>query len=163
VKLRVALVSAFLIASFCAAPALAYKLLPLPFKAHATGFAGPPPSGSPPWPMDVYGSGVASYMAPPVTVYQHHLVIPTSDPNILIFYNGIFVWTDADGNVLRGTYAGYLKMNQVTGNFEIHGLFIIKGGTGEFQHASGGGLASGTQSPIDGSFDLTLDGTIIFH
>ena len=68
--------------------------------------------------MDVYGTAVASYMASPVTVYQHHLVKPTSDPTILIFYNGIYLWTTADGEVMKGTYAGYLKMNANTGLFE---------------------------------------------
>jgi hypothetical protein len=161
-KVKLALVVALLIASFYAVPVLACKPVPLPFKAHATGFGGPPPSGPPPWAMDIYGTGVASYMAAPVTVYQHHLVVPTSDPNILIFYNGIYDWTDADGNVMKGTYLGYLKMNQATGNFDIHGIFFITGGTGKFQHAFGGGVASGTQSPTTGAFDLTLDGTIIF-
>lgn len=162
-KFRFALVVALLIASFYAVPVLACKSVPLPFKAHVTGSAGPPPSGSPPWAMDVHASGSASYMAYPVTVYQHHLVVPTSDPNVLIFYDGIFVWEAADHDVLKGTYAGYLKMNKATGNFEIHGLFVIGGGTGKFQHATGGGLASGTQSPIDGAADLTLNGIIIFR
>jgi hypothetical protein len=163
-KLRFALVVAILIASFYAVvPVLACKSVPLPFKAHVTGFAGPPPSGSPPWAMYVSGSGWASYMAYPVSVYQSHLVVPTSDPSVLIFYDGIFVWTAFDGEVLKGTYAGYLKMNPATGNFEIHGLFVIGGGTGKFEHATGGGLASGTQSPVTGAADLWLDGIVIFR
>jgi hypothetical protein len=163
-KLRIAFVLGLLVASLCVLPALAYARAskPLPFKAHATGFAGPPPSGPPPWPMDVFGSAVASYMASPVAVYQHHLVKPTSDPNILIFYDGTYVWTAADGEVMKGIYAGYLKMNVNTGLFEIHGVFVISGGTGKFKHAIGGGVASGTQSPINGAADLWLDGFIIF-
>jgi hypothetical protein len=54
-------------------------------------------------------------------------------------------------------------MNEATGNFEIHGLFVLSGGTGKFQHATGGGVASGTQSPINGAADLTLNGIIIFR
>lgn len=161
-RLKVTLVFALLIASFCVVPVLAKTSRLLPFKAHATGLAGPPPLGSPPWYMVVSGSGTASYMTAPVTIYQHHWVIPTSDPTVLIFYNGVFVWTDYDGNVLKGTYTGYLKMNTATGNFDIHGIFFINGGTGKFQHALGGGVASGTQSPINGAADLWLDGTIIF-
>jgi hypothetical protein len=161
-KLRSVLVVALLIASFYAVPVLAYTSVPLPFKAHVTGFAGPAPSGPPPWEMDIYGSGVATHMGH-VTVYQHHFVVPTSDPTVLDFYDGTFFWTAANGDVLTGTYSGYLKMNQATGYFEIHGQFVISGGTEKFEHATGGGVASGTQSPINGAADLWLDGIIIFR
>jgi hypothetical protein len=112
--------------------------------------------------MDVIGSGIATHMGR-VTVSQTHIVAPNAiDPAVLDFYDGTFVWTAANGDQLFGTYSGYLTMNVATGYYEIHGQFVITGGTGRFQSATGGGLATGTQSPIDGAFDFTLDGTIVF-
>jgi hypothetical protein len=96
-----------------------------------------------------------------VGVYQHHWVVPTSDPSILNFYGGTSFWTAADGDVLFGTYAGYLQFNPA-GYFEIHGHFVFIGGTGRFQDATGAGRASGAQY-LDGTFDLRLDGTISYR
>jgi hypothetical protein len=165
IKFRVALVVTLFVALFFAVPMLVlakplYEEGMVPFKAHATGIGGPPPSGSPPWGMDVFGSGVATHMGL-VTVYQHHWVVPTADPNVLDFYDGTFVWTAANGDELMGTYSGYLQFNPA-GYFEIHGLFVIAGGTGRFQDATGVGPASGAQF-MDGTFDLRLDGTISYH
>jgi hypothetical protein len=161
-RLKVAFVVALLVTLFFAVPALARPSdpHPLPFKAHVTGIGGPAPSGPPPWSQDVLGSGVASHMGL-VSVYQHHSVVPTTDPNILIFYDGTCVWTAANGDMLFGTYAGYLQFNPA-GYFEIHGQFVWTGGTGRFQGATGTGLASGAQY-LDGTFDLVLDGTITYQ
>jgi len=127
----------------------------LPFKANVSAYATPPPSGPPPWYMDVYGSGVATHMGR-VTVYQHHMVVPAGDG--VDFYDGFFLWTAANGDELWGTYEGHMPFNPA-GYFEIHGYFIIEGGTGRFAHATGEGPASGAQH-LDGTADLTLDGTI---
>jgi len=161
-RLRAALVVVLLVALFFAVPALARPSdpHPLPFKAHVTGIGGPAPSGPPPWEQDVFGSGVSSHMGL-VSVYQHHWVAPTADSNILNFYDGTAVWTAANGDVLFGTYAGYLQFNPA-GYFEIHGQFVWIGGTGRFQGATGAGLASGAQY-LDGTFDLILGGTITYQ
>jgi hypothetical protein len=163
-KFRVALFVTLLVVLFFAVPVLAKPLneneKSVPFKAYATGISGPPPSGPPPWGMDVFGSGVATHMGL-VTVYQHHLVVPTKDQTVFDFYDGTFDWTAANGDELMGTYSGSLKLNPA-GYFEIHGLFVIHGGTGRFQDATGGGPASGAQFP-DGTFELRLDGTISYN
>jgi hypothetical protein len=155
--LKMVLISALMISVFAITPVLAEKPL-VPFKATVTGVAGPPPSGAPPWYMEVHGSGVATHMGK-VAVFQHHLVVPTADPNVLDFYEGAFVWTAANGDELHGTYSGHLQVVSATLT-EIHGTFVIDGGTGRFKHATGGGPASGTQSLVDGSAALILDGSI---
>ncbi len=79
----------------------------------------------------------------------------------MTFYDGTFIWTAANGDELHGTYGGYLEVVSATLT-EIHGTFTIDGGTGRFQHATGGGPASGTQSLVDGSAVLVLDGSISY-
>jgi hypothetical protein len=158
-KVKIALFAIVLAALFIAVPVQARMTEPLlPFKADVLAIAGPPPSGPPPWYMDVYGSGVASHMGK-VSVYQHHLVAPTADPNVLVFHDGVWIWTAANGDILQGTYSGQLVFNPTGGYFEIHGYFYVDGGTGRFQHATGEGPASGTQG-LDGTAELFLDGTI---
>ena len=154
-KFKVAFALVLIASIFAATPVLAKGMVP--FKAQTIAVAGPAPIGAPPWAQDVYGSGVATHMGK-VSVYQHHYVAPTSDPNILNFYDGTFSWTAANGDKLTGTYSGYLQLN-VAGFFEIHGQFIIDGGTGRFQHPTGGGQASGAQH-LDGTANLTLNGLI---
>lgn len=130
---------------------------PIPFNAHVTATAGPPPSGAPPWFMEVHGSGVATLMGH-ITVYQYHYVVPTADPNVVAFYGGYWLWTAANGDQLYGTYAGTMPFNPA-GYFEIHGHFWITGGTGRFAGATGEGPASGSQS-MQGIADLYLNGWI---
>jgi hypothetical protein len=110
--------------------------------------------------MEVYGAGVATHMGK-VAVFQSHYMTPTSDPNLLDFYDGVFVWTAANGDELNGTYSGQLQVvSEVLS--EIHGTFVIDGGTGRFQSATGGGPASGTQSLVNGSAVLILEGSISY-
>ncbi len=157
--LRIALVLALTISIFAVVPVFAEKSS-VPFRATVTGVAGPPPSGTPPWYMEVQGSGVATHMGK-VAVFQHHLVVPTADPNVLDFHEGVFVWTAANGDELHGTYSGHLQIVSATLT-EIVGTFAVDGGTGRFKDSTGGGAASGTQSLVDGSAVLILDGAISY-
>lgn len=157
-KSKIVLFVLLLAALFLAIPVQARMNIPeLPFKADVTALAGPPPSGPPPWYMEIHGSGEASHMGH-VTVYQYHWVVPTEDPNVVAFYDGVWIWTAANGDILQGTYAGKQVLNP-GGYWEIHGYFYIDGGTGRFQHATGEGPASGTVSML-GEAHLILDGTI---
>jgi hypothetical protein len=107
--------------------------------------------------MEVYGAGVATHMGK-VAVFQSHFVTPTSDPYLLDFSGGVFVWTAANGNELQGTYSGQLRViSEVLS--EIHGTFVIDGDAGRFQSATEGGSASGIQSLVDGSAVLILEGS----
>lgn len=160
-KLRIALFAVLLATLFVALPVQARRVYlgpsppPLPFKAYVSATATPPPSGPPPWYMDVYGSGVVTLMGF-VTVYQHHVVVPAADGGV--DFDGYWLWTAANGDQLFGTYAGHMPLNPA-GYFEIHGYFYVDGGTGRFQHATGEGPASGVQY-MDGTAELVLDGTI---
>jgi hypothetical protein len=129
---------------------------PTPFRARVTAQATPP-VGPPPWYMEVYGSGVCTHMGE-ITVYQHHMVVPTVDG--VDFYDGFWLWTAANGDQIMGTYAGHMPFNPA-GYFEIHGYFYITGGTGRFVNARGEGPASGAQY-MDGTAYLNLNGIIYY-
>ncbi len=74
----------------------------------------------------IYGSGHATHMGL-VSIWQHHFV----DVKSMTFYDGIFVWTAANGDKLIGSYYGSMVPTSV--GFEIHGFFTIDGGTGRFR------------------------------
>ncbi len=150
-KTGVAVVLMFVILMLAATPTFAKEMAPFKANVKATATA---PSGLISG-QDVLGSGVASHMGK-VSVYQHHTVnLATGE-----FYDGVFLWTAANGDLLIGTYRGFLvPINSES--FEIQGHFDINGGTGRFQHATGGGTASGTQR-IDGTAELILDGSISY-
>ena len=125
----------------------------VPFKATAKAYAvvvsGPPI-------LEIYisGSGHATHMGN-ISVWQHHFVNVIS----MTFYDGRFVWTAANGDTIEGGYYGSMVPTSV--GFEIHGHFTIDGGTGRFEDAVGGGIASGMQY-FDNTADLRLDGTIAY-
>jgi hypothetical protein len=125
----------------------------VPFKATGKCYAV---ATSPPPILEIYisGSGQATHMGR-VSIWQHHYVNVIS----MTFYDGTFVWTAANGDAIEGTYYGSLAPTSV--GFEIHGYFAIEGGTGRFENAVGGGIASGMQY-FDNTADLRLDGTITY-
>jgi hypothetical protein len=126
----------------------------VPFKA--TGNANAVAVGGPTiLEIDISGSGHATHMGK-TSISQYHFVDLTAP---LIFYGGRFVWTAANGDTIEGGYHG--TMVPTLAGFEIHGYFTIDGGTGRFENAVGGGIASGMQYP-DYTADLRLDGTIAF-
>jgi hypothetical protein len=160
-KTKIALFVVLLAALFITIPVQA-RIDPapeVPFKAHATYLGTPAPSGPPPWYMNVYGSGVCTHMGH-VTVYQHMTIVPAADGGI-DFYDGVFSWTAANGDILTGTYSGHMPFNPA-GYFEIQGYWYITGGTGRFQHATGEGPASGIQR-LDGTGDLYCIGWIDYN
>jgi len=78
-----------------------------------------------------------------------------------LFDGGVFVITAANGDMLDGSYSGYLTPTSVVGEFEIHGSLTFDGGTGRFANAVGEGAASGIQYS-DGTADLLLDGILTY-
>lgn len=102
--------------------------------------------------IDISGRGYATHMGI-VSIWQHHFV----DLSSMTFYGGRFIWTAANGRAIEGGYYGSMVPTAV--GFEIHGYFTIDGGTGRFENAVGGGIASGMQY-FDNTADLRLDGTI---
>ena len=126
----------------------------VPFKATGKGNAIAV-TGPPVLEIFVYGSGQATHMGN-VIIWQHHYVNVIT----MTFYDGEFVWTAANGDKLLGTYYGSLV--PAAEGFEIHGHFDIIGGTGRFESAVGGGVASGMQYYVDNTAELRLDGTITY-
>jgi hypothetical protein len=124
-----------------------------PFKATAKAYAV---AVSPPPILEIYitGSGHATHMGK-TSIWQHHFVNVIS----MTFYDGRFLWTAANGDTIEGGYGGSMVPTSV--GFEIHGQFTIDGGTGRFEDAIGGGVASGMQY-FDNTADLRLDGTITY-
>jgi hypothetical protein len=123
----------------------------VPFKATAKAYAV---AVSPPPILEIFitGNGQATHMGK-ISIWQHHFV----DLTTMTFYGGEWVWTAANGAILEGGYYGSMVPTSV--GFEIHGYFTIDGGTGRFENAEGGGIASGMQY-FDNTCDLRLDGTI---
>jgi hypothetical protein len=131
----------------------------LPFIARVSYLGTPAPSGPPPWYQDVYGSGVCTHMGK-ITVYQHHLLVPAADGGVNAI-DGVFFWTAANGDIVKGTYSAHMLPNPA-GYLEIQGYWYITGGTGRFAHATGEGPASGIQH-FDGTGDLFCDGWIDYN
>jgi hypothetical protein len=129
----------------------------LPFVEYATASASLGPLTNPPI-LDIYisGSGYATYLGK-ISVSQHHFV----DLTTLTFYGGTYTDTAANGDTIFGTYHGYMVPLQ-NGDFEIHGIFTIDGGTGRFCDVVGGGRAIGVQHS-DNTAWLLLLGTISFE
>jgi len=123
----------------------------VPFKATAKAYAV---AVSPPPILEIFitGNGHATHMGN-ISIWQHHFV----DLTTMTFYGGEWVWTAANGDTVEGGYYGSMVPTSV--GFEIHGYFTIDGGTGRFENAEGGGIASGMQY-FDNTADLRLDGTI---
>ena len=87
------------------------------------------------------------------TYRQSHCLATFPPPTA--FYDGVFEWTFASGDILRGTYGG-----DVTGGsppFAILGEYIITGGTGLFRHATGAFTNVATVRFVDGA--PTVEGT----
>ena len=127
----------------------------VPFKLTAaeTGTAIPI-SEKTPWilAVTILGSGEATQMGR-LTISQQMIV----DTIAMTFYDGVFVCTAANGDTISGGYSGYLV--PTSAGLEIHGVLTIDGGTGRFEGATGGGIASGMQFP-DLTAELRIDGTI---
>jgi len=129
----------------------------LPFVEYATANAVLGPLTHPPI-LDIYisGSGYATYLGK-ISVRQHHFV----DLTTMTFYGGTYTDTANNGDTIFGTYHGYMVPLQ-NGDFEIHGIFTIDGGTGRFCDVVGGGRAVGVQH-TDNTAWLLLLGTISFE
>ena len=127
----------------------------VPFKLTAaeTGTAIPI-SQETPWILAVTtsGSGESTHMGRTIISQQM-----TVDTIALTFYDGVFVCTAANGDTINGGYSGYLV--PTSAGLEIHGVLTIDGGTGRFEGATGGGIASGMQFP-DLTAELIIDGAI---
>ncbi|HSJ64378.1 MAG TPA: hypothetical protein VK922_10850 [Gemmatimonadaceae bacterium] len=74
--------------------------------------------------------------------------------------DGEFTNTAADGSTIIGTYDGYLVPTSHPTQFTIQGTFVITGGTGRFEGASGSGLATGTFDTATGAASLELTGHV---
>jgi hypothetical protein len=89
---------------------------------------------------------------------QYHCLNPATGE----FTSGNFDYTAANGDHLLGTYSGFLVPTPDPIIFEITGGFVIIGGTGRFEDASGDGTPSGSVDVTTGDFVLNLDGSISF-
>lgn len=134
----------------------------LPFKAIFTTTLSVTvdPSRCPEVVQNNVGSGLATQLGK-FTVFQTSCLIPSQDP--LVFQDGMFVFTAADGATLRGHYGGRVVPTPTTGEDDqllIDAAFSITGGTGRLRGAKGGGSGSGLLSPGAGEAHIVLDGNI---
>lgn len=106
------------------------------------------------------GSGLASQLGKFTTV-QSSCLIPSQDP--LEFRNGYFVFTAADGAMLRGRFGGRIVPTPTSSQddqFLIDAPSTLIGGTGRFRGARGGGSGGGLLSPSAAEARIVLDGHI---
>ena len=129
----------------------------VPFKGTFTGIgtaADVPGDRCPVLTVDIHGTGTATHVGS-LTTDQGHCAEPTS----LAFTDGVFTFTAANGDQLRGTYFGeFVPLDPPL--FSIDGHFAFTGGTGRFASATGGGDASGVQNLSTGDATVVLEGTI---
>lgn len=129
----------------------------VPFKAtfNATGAASAVAGDRCPLlTIDIHGTGTATHTGQ-LTDDQSHC----ADPSSLAFTDGIFTFTAANGDQIRGTYFGEF-VPLAPPLFNIDGHFTITGGTGRFARSTGGGDASGVQNLATGDVTVSLVGTI---
>lgn len=135
----------------------------LPFKAVYTttsSVTADPSSRCPELITDVKGSGLATQLGK-FTVVESSCLIPSQDP--LVFQDGLFVFTAADGATLRGRFGGRIVPTPTSSQddqFLIDAAWSITGGAGRFRGARGGGSGSGLLSPSLGDANIVLDGHI---
>jgi hypothetical protein len=123
------------------------------FKATATA-AVLPGDRCPDLTVTIQGTGNATHLGR-LTTDQSHCATPTS----VAFTDGLFTFTAANGDQLRGTYSGdFVPLDPPL--FSIDGQFTFTGGTGRFADATGGGDASGLQDLATGDATVDLVGTI---
>jgi len=127
----------------------------VPFKGtfSGTGTASPG-ERCPALTVEIQGTGNFTHLGQFITE-QSHCAAPTS----LAFTDGVFTFTAANRDQIRGTYLGeFAPLDPPL--FTIDGHFTITGGTGRFAGATGGGDASGVQNLATGDATVTLVGTI---
>ncbi len=80
--------------------------------------------------------------------------------------SGYFTGTEwiraANGDLLMISHEGPTTMNVVTGAVTFRGTTVIKGGTGRFLNASGGGPFSGQASMATMTGGYDIDGRIVY-
>jgi hypothetical protein len=104
----------------------------------------------------ITGRGSATHLGK-FTVILQDCVVPVL-PNFL-FVGGTFVAVAADGSELTGTYEGQLLATATT-LFDIEGSYVVTGGTGRFEGATGSGSFTGTDDIVTHDVELSLVGTI---
>jgi len=104
------------------------------------------------------GAGHATHLGK-VTLSTTELLDFTAGDGTAAIRNGLMVMVAANGNKLYWSYSGSLSApdgNQVM----LHGTFVITGGTGRFEDATGGGTFTGTASLDPAIAALSYAGTI---
>jgi hypothetical protein len=114
--------------------------------------------------VHVTGTGHARHLGE-FTAVQRHCLDPAG-PDPLAFTNGIYTWTNASGDAIRGRYAGRAIPTATTQTDRlalIDAAFTITGGTGRLAGARGGAGASGLLNIDTGGASVVGDGEIHFR
>jgi len=110
---------------------------------------------------NISGIGLATQLGK-VTLVSSDCINPTDETftEFSFFSLNDVVLTVANGDQILATYGGTLTFEGTVG--VISGGYKIKGGTGRYSHASGGGDVQGVEDRITGKGNIQLTGTISF-
>ena len=134
----------------------------IPFMAVLSGHITSAPGG--PCPAitgTVTGSGIAT-MFGPFTTAQTHCTDPNGS-NPLGLSDGMFTYTNANGDTLSGTYGAQLRptpTSSMDNLYLVYGEWTFEGGSGAFAGAAGGGAVTGVINVATGNGSVSLDGVL---
>lgn len=154
----ISLAAAFLVGVIAFTPSLA-AAKDRPFKARLTGNASLSPTGDPAVIRnDETGEGHATHLGRFRWKSVELVDFSAFPPAVAVV--GSFVMTAANGDQVFGTYETIGAVDE-TGNLIIHGSYVIDGGTGRFEDATGSGDLDAVASLGPGlPFEGTLNGVI---
>jgi hypothetical protein len=105
------------------------------------------------------GAGHASHLGR-VTLTSTETLDVTASPGRLTVRDGRMVMVAANGDELHWSYSGGGPLPDANGESALTGTFVITGGTGRFETASGGGTAEGVGNVVTGIATFSYRGTI---
>jgi hypothetical protein len=85
-----------------------------------------------------------------------------TSPGVIVVRDGRMVLVAANGDELHWSYAGTGSLPDTDGDTAITGSFVISGGTGRFDDATGEGTIEGTVRTSTGLVSVTYQGTVSY-
>lgn len=127
----------------------------VPFKGTVAGFVTSiTPQDASHLLFEVTVSGIATHLGRFTGVAQ---VVQNVDDGS---YIGSFTWTAANGDTISGTFSGQLIPTETPGVFDNIQQSILTGGTGRFEHATGGAEFLGQLDATTFSFVYPFEGSL---
>ena len=101
------------------------------------------------------GEGIVTHLGR-VTIKAEHC----SDLDTGRYADGRFTITAANGDILKGTYTSGVSLTGPPVVEFTDVVTFVDGGTGRFEHASGGGHEAGVFNVVSNEWSIRIEGTI---